>query len=119
MCTHFANWTVEKVRGTKLEPIGFSPPKKAVKTFWAHCERKLNEAGAGGSRNEEEEDDEEEGAESELLITVCHVARLVAFNLVPQEPWLAAELVSHFTMHGKKVGSVQHGQRRVGGRVGP
>jgi len=102
MADLFVIFSEEKVRGTKLELVGFSPPQKAMQTFWGHCERKLAMAPPSGAGEEEEE----EGGESELLITLCHVARLVSFNLVPEHPWLSAELVSHFTMHGKKVAEV-------------
>ena len=101
MADLFVIFSDEKVRGTKLEPVGFSPPAKSVQTFWQHCRGKLEAAAEVDRRKEEELP--EEGAESELLIAVCHVARLVAFNLLPNQPWLAAELVSRFTMHGKKV----------------
>jgi hypothetical protein len=84
------------VRGTKLEPVGFSPPISALQCFWRHCESKLV------SPSEEEEGPNED-VENDMLITVCHVSRLVAFDLVPAHRWLAAELVSHFTQHGKKV----------------
>jgi len=99
MADFFVIFSSEKVRGTKLEPVGFSPPMSALQCFWRHCESKL-------TMPSEEEEGPNEDVENDMLITVCHVSRLVAFDLVPAHRWLAAELVSHFTQHGKKVAEV-------------